>query len=77
MEVTPDLFETAKSHFFDTNSWRAFCDVTLTLSKRARDSGGWVKLHCAIELPPHFDAIALEKLIRDCSRINHTASTSP
>jgi hypothetical protein len=22
--------------------------------------------HCAIELPSHFDGIALEKLIRDC-----------
>ena len=28
-------------------------------------SGRW-HIHCAIELPPHFDAIALEKLIRDC-----------
>jgi hypothetical protein len=23
-------------------------------------------IHCAIELPSHFDAIALENLIRDC-----------
>jgi hypothetical protein len=120
--------ESAKSHFFDTISWGAFCDVTLTLKQaRQPDSGGWVKLddyrcrqtfrhfmnllnrpvygaafpryvkslrvlpvleksevgaralrscergtsgrwhiHCAIELPSHFDAIALERLIRDC-----------
>ena len=24
------------------------------------------RIHCAIELPSHFDAIALENLIRDC-----------
>jgi hypothetical protein len=28
-------------------------------------SGRW-HIHCAIELPSHFDAIALEDLIRDC-----------
>jgi hypothetical protein len=28
-------------------------------------SGRW-HIHCAIELPSHFDAIALEKLIRKC-----------
>jgi hypothetical protein len=28
-------------------------------------SGRW-HIHCAIELPPHFDAVALESLIRDC-----------
>ena len=28
-------------------------------------SGRW-HIHCAIELPSHFDAIALERLIRDC-----------
>ena len=28
-------------------------------------SGRW-HIHCAIELPPHFDAIALEKSIRSC-----------
>ena len=121
-------FESAKSHFFDTSSWGAFCDVTLTLKQaRQLDSGGWVKIddyrcrqafrhfmnllnkavygaafrrygkslrvlpvlekgevrtralrsgdrgtsgrwhiHCAIELPSHFDGIDLEKLIRDC-----------
>jgi hypothetical protein len=127
MEVTPDLFETAKSHFFDTSSWGAFCDVTLTVKQAQQNSSGWVKvddyrarqafrhlmnllnravygaafrrygkrlrvapvlekgevraralrsrergtsgrwhIHCAIELPRHFDAIALERLIRDC-----------
>ena len=30
MEVRSDPFESAKSHFFDTSSWGAFCDVTLT-----------------------------------------------
>jgi hypothetical protein len=128
MEIRSDPFESAKSHFFDTSSWGAFCDVTLTLKQaRQPDSGGWVKIddyrcrqafrhfmnllnravygaafrrygkslrvlpvlekgevraralrswehgtsgrwhiHCAIELPSHFDAIALESLIRDC-----------
>ena len=123
-----DPFESAKSHFFDTSSWGAFCDVTLTLKQaRQPDSGGWVKIddyrcrqafrhfmnllnravygaafrryckrlrvlpvlekgevraralrswergtsgrwhiHCAIELPSHFDAVALENLICDC-----------
>jgi hypothetical protein len=28
-------------------------------------SGRW-HIHCAIELPPHFDAVALERLIRQC-----------
>jgi hypothetical protein len=122
------IYESAKSHFFDTRTWGPFCDVTLTL-KQARQSirGGWVRIddypcrqafrhfmnllnratygnsfrrhgkrllvlpvlergevrgrslqpcergklgrwhiHCAIELPPHFDAIFLERLIRDC-----------
>jgi hypothetical protein len=128
MEVRSDPFESAKSHFFDTSSWGAFCDVTLTLKQaRQPDTGGWVKIddyrcrrafrhfmkllnraaygtafrrygkrlrvlpvlekgevrartlrswdhgtsgrwhiHCAIELPSHFDGIALEKLIRNC-----------
>ena len=128
MEVRSDPFESAKSHFFDTSSWGAFCDVTLTLKQaRQPDSGGWVKIddyrcrqafrhfmnllnravygaafrrygkrlrvlpvlekgevraralrswdrgtsgrwhiHCAIELPSHFDGIALENLICDC-----------
>ena len=30
MEVRPDPFEAAKSHWFDTSNWRSFCDVTLT-----------------------------------------------
>jgi hypothetical protein len=128
MEVRSDAFESAKSHFFDTSSWGAFCDVTLTLKQaRQPDSGGWLKIddyrcrqafrhfmnllnravygaafrrygkrlrvlpvlekgevraralrswdrgtsgrwhiHCAIELPSHFDGIALENLICDC-----------
>jgi hypothetical protein len=128
MEVRSDPFESAKSHFLDTSSWGAFCDVTLTLKQaRQPDSGGWVRIddyrcrqafrhfmnllnraiygaafrrygkslrvlpvlekgevrgralrswdcgtsgrwhiHCAIELPSHFDGIALENLIRDC-----------
>jgi hypothetical protein len=127
MEITSNLFEIAKSHFFDTSSWDTFCDVTLTLKQARQGIGGWVKIddyrarqafqhlmnllnravygaafrryskrlrvlpvlersevraralrscergtsgrwhiHCAIELPPHFDAIGLEKLIRDC-----------
>ena len=128
MAVRSDAFESAKSHFFDTSSWGAFCDVTLTLKQaRQPDSGGWLKIddyrcrqafrhfmnllnrsvygaafrrygkrlrvlpvlekgevraralrswdrgtsgrwhiHCAIELPSHFDGIALENLICDC-----------
>ena len=128
MEVRSNPFESAKSHFFDTGSWRPFCDVTLTFKQgRQSDSGTWIKIsdypcrqafrhfmnllnrevygaafrrhgkrlrvlpvlekgevrarslrpwergtsgrwhiHCAIELPSHFDAIAFEKLIRHC-----------
>jgi hypothetical protein len=46
MEVRPDPFDSAKSHFFDTSSWGPFCDVTLTL-KQARQSerGAWVKIN--------------------------------
>jgi len=45
MEVRSDPIESAKSHFFDTSSWSAFCDVTLTLKQaRQPDSGGWVKI---------------------------------
>ena len=46
MEVrSNNPFESAKSHFFDTSSWGAFCDVTLTLKQaRQPDSGGWVKI---------------------------------
>jgi len=46
MEVRADpFFEAAKSDFFDTSRWRAFCDVTLTL-KQARQSemGAWIKI---------------------------------
>jgi hypothetical protein len=128
MEIKPDYFESAKSHFFDTSSWGPFCDITLTLKQARRsDSGAWVKIHeypcrqafrhfmnllnravhrgafrrygrrlrvlpvlekgevrtralrssqcgtsgrwhihCAIELPAHLDAVALENLICDC-----------
>ena len=31
-----------------------------------RGSSGRWHIHCAIELPPHFDAVALEKAIREC-----------
>ena len=81
MEVRSDHFESAKSYFFDTSSWGPFCDVTLTL-KQALQSKGEVRtrtlrswelgksgrwhIHCAIELPSHFDAVALERLIRKC-----------
>ena len=127
-DVRADPLKSAKSWFFDTSSWRPFCDITLTLRQARRlDCGGWVKIddyqcrqafrhfvnllnravyraafrrhgkrlrvlpvlekgeacaralrsgqrgtsgrwhvHCAIELPPHFDAVALEKLIRRC-----------
>ena len=45
MEVRSDPFKSARSHFFDTSSWGAFCDVTLTLKQaRQPDSGGWVKI---------------------------------
>src|ERR1700676_4845099 len=45
MEVRSDPIESAKSDFFDTSSWGAFCDVTLTLKQaRLPDSGGWVKI---------------------------------
>jgi hypothetical protein len=126
--VRSDPIECAKSHFFDTNDWGAFCDVTLTLKQaRQSDTGAWIKIddypcrqafrhfmnllnrqvygpafrrhrkrlrvlpvlekgevracslrswergmsgrwhiHCAIELPAHLDAIALERLIRRC-----------
>jgi hypothetical protein len=127
-EVKSGQIEAAKSHFFDTSSWREFCDVTLTL-KQSRQSGSdagvkiddyqcrqafrhfmnilnravygtafrrhgkrlrvlpilergevrarslrrWERgtsgrwhVHCAIELPPHLDAIALENLICVC-----------
>src|SRR5215470_14274960 len=128
MAVRCDPLESAKSHFFDTSSWGAFCDVTLTFRQaRQPDRGGWVKIddyrcrqafrhfmnllnravygaafrrygksvrvlpvlekgevrasalrswergtsgrwhiHCAIELPLHLDAVALERLIRRC-----------
>jgi hypothetical protein len=44
MEVRSDCFESAKSHFFDTSSWGAFCDVTLTLKQARQHSGGRLKI---------------------------------
>src|SRR5271168_2977119 len=45
MEVRPDPFESAKSHFFDTSGWGEFCDVTLTLKQAWQpDRGGWAKI---------------------------------
>jgi hypothetical protein len=127
-DVRSDPLTSAKSHFFDTSSWSAFCAITLTLKHACpSDSGAWVKIdeyrcrqafrhfmsllnravygaafrrhgkrlrvlpvlergevhapalrswergtsgrwhiHCAIELPGHCDAVALERLIRNC-----------
>ena len=43
--VRSDPFASAKSHFFDTSGWGAFCDVTLTLKQtRQSDSGACVKI---------------------------------
>ena len=36
------------------------------MRSRERGKCGRWHIHCAIELPPHFDAIALEKSIRSC-----------
>src|SRR5437588_1841050 len=69
MEVRSDPFDSAKSHFFDTSTWGAFCDVTLTLKQaRQPDSGGWVKLddYRCRQAFRHFDGITLENLVRDC-----------
>jgi hypothetical protein len=45
IKVRCDPFESAKSLLFDTSSWGAFCDVTLTL-KQARqcERGAWIKI---------------------------------
>jgi hypothetical protein len=40
MEVRSDPFESAKSHLFDTSSWGAFCDVTLTVKQARQSEGG-------------------------------------
>jgi hypothetical protein len=37
-----------------------------TLRSWERGTSGRWHIHCAIELPPHLDAICLEKLIRHC-----------
>ena len=43
--VRSDPFASVKSHFFDTSSWGAFCDVTLTLKQtRQSDNGAWIKI---------------------------------
>jgi hypothetical protein len=45
MDVRSNLFESAKSHLFNTGSWGAFCDLTLTLKQgRLSDVGAWVKI---------------------------------
>src|SRR5262249_24418646 len=45
MEVGLDTFESAKTRLFDTSSWGAFCDVTLTLKQaRASEKGAWIKI---------------------------------
>src|ERR1700678_2554956 len=46
MTINPErTFESAKSHFFDTSRWGAFCDVTLTLKQAWQpDRGGWLKI---------------------------------
>ena len=36
------------------------------LRSRERGTSGRWHIHCAIELPSHVDAVALENLIRDC-----------
>ena len=49
------------------------CGLTSSVQARARalrswepgTSGRW-HIHCAIELPLHYDAVALERLVRDC-----------
>ena len=45
MDVRSNLFESARSHLFNTDSWGAFCDLTLTLKQgRQSDRGGWIKI---------------------------------
>src|ERR1700691_1466750 len=44
-ELRSDPIECAKSHFFNTKDWGAFCDVTLTLKQaRQSDTGVWIKI---------------------------------
>jgi len=45
MAVGSDPFESAKSHFFDTSSWGAFCDVTLTSHEEVQVKGVVLGLH--------------------------------
>jgi len=45
MAVRSDPFESAKSHFFDTSSWGAFCDVTLTSHEEVQVKGVVLGLH--------------------------------
>ena len=41
----PSAWNSAKSHFFNTSGWGAFCDLTLTLKQgRHSDRGGWIKI---------------------------------
>src|SRR5690242_2476202 len=45
MVVRSDPMESAKAQLFDTSSWRAFCDVTLTLKQGHRsERGAWIKV---------------------------------
>ena len=45
MEVRFDPLESAKAQLFDTSSWGAFCDVTLTLKQGHRsERGAWIKI---------------------------------
>jgi hypothetical protein len=45
MDVRSNPFESVKSHLFNTSSWGAFCDLTLTLRQgRQSDRGGWIKI---------------------------------
>ena len=45
MDVRSEPLESAKSNLFNTSSWGAFCDLTLTLKQgRQSDRGGWIKI---------------------------------
>ena len=77
MEVRSDPFESAKSHFFDTSSWDAFCDVTLTLKQaRQPDSGGWVKIddYRCRQAFRHFMNLLNRAVYGAISSIRHKAS---
>src|SRR5580700_8205439 len=76
-------FESAKSHFFDTSGWGAFCDVTLTLKQtRQFDSGAWVKIddYRCRQAFRHFMSLLNRAVygaaFRRNAKIQHSASTS-